>query len=132
MAEQIFQYLKQETKRGIVVNHNNPTYENKKYEECILAEDFAQQYHYFHEQIDLEFPEPPIKGIFMTFFCNSDYGHNKVISRSITGIIRFVGCTPVVARSTRQSSVQTSTYGAELTAAKTATEEIIQIRYFPQ
>ena len=130
MAQRILGYLKQEPKRGIVVNPNNPIYGNKRYETCELTEDFGQQYHYFKEDIDPKFPEPKVQGIAITFFCDSDHSHDLVTGRSMTGIIGFVGSTPVVARSTRQSSVQTSTYGAELTAAKTATEEIIQVRYF--
>ena len=49
--------------------------------------------------------------------------------RSITGIIAFVGSTPILCESKRQNSVQTSTYGAEFTALKRAVEHAITIRY---
>ena len=95
-----------------------------------MNEDFGKQYHYFKEQIDPMFPEPLITGLSTTFFSDSDLAHDKVTGRSITGVIGLVGSTPVTAISRRQSSVQTSTFGAELTALKTTTEEVLELRYF--
>lgn len=69
-----------------------------------------------------------MEGLDIMFFADSDHRHDKKTGRSITGIVGFVGSTPVTAHSTRQSCVQTSTFGAELTALKTAMEEVI--RYF--
>ena len=40
-----------------------------------------------------------------------------------------MGSTPVYWKSTRQTAVQTSTFGAEFTALKTAVEVAITIRY---
>ena len=42
----------------------------------------------------------------------------------------MVGSTPVICKSTRQTSVQTSTFGAELTALKTTVEEVLELRYY--
>ena len=132
MVERILGYLKKYPKRGIVVNPRDPIYNNKNYEEVVLQEDFGQQYHYFKEMTNLEFPEPKVKGLSVMFFSDSDHSHNLVTGRSLTGIIGFVGSTPVVMQLSSQMSIQTSTFGAELTAARTATEEIIQIQYFLQ
>jgi hypothetical protein len=41
----------------------------------------------------------------------------------------FVGRTPVFYSSKRQGAVETSTYGAEFCAMRTATEETISLRY---
>ena len=49
--------------------------------------------------------------------------------RSITGILAFVGSTPVYWKSKRQTSVHTSTFGAEFTSLKNATEVAITLRY---
>ncbi|MGH3055550.1 MAG: Ty1/Copia family ribonuclease HI, partial [Gaiellaceae bacterium] len=48
---------------------------------------------------------------------------------SITGILTVVGRTPVNWMSKRQGAVETSTYGAEFLAMRTAVEEAISIRY---
>ena len=49
--------------------------------------------------------------------------------RSVTGIIGFVGSTPVMWSSKRQSAVASSTYAAEFMALCQGTEKCINIRY---
>eukprot|EP00957_Ditylum_brightwellii_P162905 12404903-Ditylum_brightwellii.AAC.1 len=49
--------------------------------------------------------------------------------RSITRLIIFVGRTPVMYQSKRQVAVETSTYGAEFMAMKTAVEEVMALCY---
>ncbi len=41
----------------------------------------------------------------------------------------MVGCTPITWKSRRQGAIATSTYGAEFSAMKLATEEVIMIQY---
>eukprot|EP00957_Ditylum_brightwellii_P189598 14432122-Ditylum_brightwellii.AAC.1 len=49
--------------------------------------------------------------------------------RSITGLIIFVGRTPVMYKSKQQGTVETSTYGAKFMAMKTTAEEVMAVRY---
>jgi regulator of RNase E activity RraA len=65
----------------------------------------------------------------ITVFVDSDHAHDKVTRRSITGMIIFVGRTPVVYSSKRQGAIETSTYGAEFCAMKNGVEELIALRY---
>ena len=65
----------------------------------------------------------------ITVLCDSDHAHDKRTRRSITGIIVFVGSTPVLWLSKRQGAVATSTYAAEFMALRHGTEEIIHLRY---
>jgi len=51
------------------------------------------------------------------------------MGRSITGLLGCVVSKPVIWSSKHQSSVQTSTFGAEFTALKKAVEEATAIRY---
>lgn len=60
---------------------------------------------------------------------DSDHAHDKITRRSITGLVVFVGRTPVLYFSKRQGAIETSTYGAEFMAMKTAVEEVISVRY---
>jgi hypothetical protein len=55
--------------------------------------------------------------------------NDKQTGRSITAVLGFVGCTPVIWKSKRQASVQTSTFGAEFTALKACTEQALELRY---
>jgi hypothetical protein len=99
------------------------------YQQVQLKQDFGGQYHYFKEELDPRFPEPLLKEIDINMFCDSDHAHDKVTGRSITGLICFVGSTPIIWESKRQSCVQTSTFGAEFTALKRAVEKVVMIRY---
>ncbi len=66
----------------------------------------------------------------ITVFVDSDHAHHdQATRRSISGIIIFVGRTPVFYSSKRQGAISTSTYGAEFCAMKTAVEELVVVRY---
>ena len=128
LARKIMGYLKKYPKRGYTINPQPPKISGE-YQEVQLKKDFGNQYHYFTEDIDPRFPEQLLPELDINIFCDSDHGHDKVTGRSITGLISFVGSTPVTWQSKRQSSVQTSTFGAEFVALKKAVEEAVEIRY---
>jgi hypothetical protein len=65
----------------------------------------------------------------ITVFVDSDHAHDQATRKSITGIVIFVGLTPVFYFSKRQGAISTLTYGAEFCAMKTAVEELIAVRY---
>jgi hypothetical protein len=66
----------------------------------------------------------------INIFVDANHAHDKVRGRSVTGLFCFVGSTLVSWRSKRQASVQTSTFGAELTALKKEVEEGITLHYY--
>jgi hypothetical protein len=68
----------------------------------------------------------------INIFVDANHAHEKMTGRSMTGLFCFVGSTPVLWKSQRQASVQTSTFGAEFTALKKAVEQTITIRYYLQ
>ena len=92
--------------------------------------DFGNQYEDFEEYIDPRFPEPLHKELDLTIFVDSNHGHDRVTGKSLTGLISFVGRTPVTWCSKHQSAVEMSTYGAELMAMKRAMEEVVAIHYY--
>ena len=71
---------------------------------------------------------PLVGEISITVFVDSDHRHDKV-TRSITGLIAFLGRTPAFYLSKQQGAIETSTHGAEFCAMKTGVEETITIRY---
>ena len=91
--------------------------------------DFGNQYAYFRESIDPRFPPPIMSELSLTVFSDSDHAHDKKTGRSITGIIAFLGSTPIVWSLKRQTSVQKSTYGAEFIALYSAVEAAVSLRY---
>jgi hypothetical protein len=65
----------------------------------------------------------------MTVYVDADHARDQVTRRSVTGIILLVNNTPLVWISKRQKTVESSTYGSELVAARVAIDLIIEMRY---
>jgi hypothetical protein len=65
----------------------------------------------------------------LTIMVDADHGHCQVIRRSVTGILVFISSTPVRWFSKMQKTVETSTYGSELVAARIATDIAMEFCY---
>ena len=65
----------------------------------------------------------------LTVFVDADHAHDQVTRRSVAGIVVFLNNTPICWVSKRQKTVETSTYGSELIAARVATELTLELRY---
>ena len=65
----------------------------------------------------------------ITAFVDSEHTHDKLTWRSISGLIIFVDRKPVFYQAKRQGPIETSTYGTEFLAMKTAVEEVSVVRY---
>eukprot|EP00957_Ditylum_brightwellii_P099940 7615757-Ditylum_brightwellii.AAC.1 len=79
------------------------------------------------ESINDQLYKPFFDEFAITAYVDSDHAHDKLTRRSITGLIIFVGCTPVLYQSKRQGAVETSTYMAEFLAMKTAVEKVMGV-----
>ena len=128
LARRIFGYLKKYPKRGYAINPA-PLKLDAEYEKVNVKLNFGNQYSYFTEEVDPRFPEPLFDEFDVHVFCDADHGHDQITGRSITGLFTVVGSTPTTWSSKRQSSVHTSTFGAEFTALKSAVEEAVMLRY---
>jgi hypothetical protein len=60
-------------------------------------------------------------------YVDADHASDKVTRRLVTGIIVFLNNTPIRTFSKRQKTVETSTYGAEMVAARIALDIILEI-----
>jgi hypothetical protein len=78
--------------------------------------------------MDPHFPKAFGDMLDMTIFVDSDHAHDLVMRHSLTGLLAFVGSTPVSWFSKRQGPVTSSTFQAELSALRTAVEEAISLR----
>ena len=125
-ALKIIGYLKKYPKKGYIIDPREPV-ENIVFSK--VKADFGNQYDR-DEEIDEKLPQPIMDEVSTTIFVDSNHGHDLVTGKSVTGIIVFVGRTPIKYFSKRQSSVQTSTFGAEFVSLKRAVEEAITIRYY--
>ena len=126
-AIKILGYLKKYSNKGYYIDPREPKL-NFSYEE--LTPDFGNQYADFIEEGDDKLPEALMDELPITIFVDSNHGHDKVTGKSITGLIVFVGRTPIYYQAKRQASVQSATFGAEFIALKKGVEEAITTRYY--
>ena len=81
------------------------------------------------EDIPIDIPIAKGKAIRITVYVDADHAHDLVTRRSITGILLLLNNTPFRFICKRQKTVETSTYGSELVAARVATDLILETRY---
>ena len=81
------------------------------------------------EAVPGDMPQPRGESVLTHCFVDSDHVGNTVIRRSQTSLLLFVNRAPIVWYSKRQNTVETSTFGSEFIAMKTAVEQIEALRY---
>ena len=129
-ALRVFGYLKKYNNRRVCVDSRDPILiGGKDALEKDYVELFKDAYPDAAEEVDTKVPVPLIDEMEITCFVDSDHAHDRVTRRSITGIIIVVGRTPVFFSSKRQGAIETSTYGAEFCAMRSAVEEVQSVRY---
>ena len=92
-------------------------------------EDWDEFYPDAEEEIPHDVPEPYGRICTISVLVDADHARDQVTRRSVTGIILFVNNMPLIWITKRQKTVETSTYGAELVAARMATETLLEVRY---
>ena len=80
------------------------------------------------EEIPKDIPRPLGKRVITTTFLDANLLHDIVTEKSVTAVLHFVNSTPLDWFSKRQATVETATLGSEFVAAKTATEQIMDLR----
>ena len=74
-----------------------------------------------------DMPEPLGEAVITTTTMEASLNHCLATGKSLTGCLHFVNKTPVDWYSRKQATVETATYGSEFVAARTATEQIMDI-----
>ena len=85
-------------------------------------------YHGATELLPHDMPEPKGKSVNTTSYVDANLYHNLLDGCSVTGILHFINQTPIDWYSKKQGTVETSTYGSEFVAARTGTEQKMDIR----
>ena len=80
-----------------------------------------------HEILPDDMPEPLGEAVTTTKTMDANLNHCLAAVKSLTGCLHFVNKTPVDWYSKKQATVETATYGSEFVAAKTTTEQIMDI-----
>jgi len=80
------------------------------------------------EEIPLDAPAPKGKPVTMTSFFDANLHHDLISGKSVTGVLHQLNKTPIDWYSKLQSTVETATFGSEHVAARTCTEQVIDLR----
>ena len=80
------------------------------------------------EQIPHDIPKPLGKHVQTTHYVDANLHHDLATGKAVTAALLFLNQTPIDAYTNRQSTVETATYGSEFVAARTAVDQIIDIR----
>ena len=79
------------------------------------------------ELIPLDIPDPLGRPVVTVSYVDANLFHDLIMGRSVTGIIHMLNLTPIDYFSKKQLTFETATYGSEYVAARTATEQIIDL-----
>ena len=75
-----------------------------------------------------DIPNPKGKGVLTTTYVDANLHHDLTTGKSVTAVLHF-NSTPGDWFSKRQATVEIATYGSEFAAARTAVDQIIDLRY---
>ena len=94
-----------------------------------IAEEFQEYYRDAKEQMPHWMLKPRGLSVVTTAFCDSSYAANKKTRKSHTGYVIFVNRAPIIWRSRRQNTLETSAFSAEFIALKECIESIEGLRF---
>ncbi len=121
----IFAYLDSHSRSKMVFDDTIPQWDESRFTKC----DWGDLYKDSREAKPPNMPEPRGREVEITCFVDADHAGDKVTRKSQTGILTFINSAPIQWYSKRQNCVETSTFGSEFIAMKTAVEQIEALRY---
>ena len=121
----IFGYLKWFLKKKVIIDTTIPNVDNLKIEQF----NWTEFYPHAIEEIPKDMPEPKGKEVKLSSSFDASHASDLVTRRSVTGVLQMINNTPISSYSKRQNTVESSTYGSELVAARIATDLAVAMRY---
>ena len=123
----IFGYLKSHRTGQIILDPGEPPIRSK----AMVNTGFNWQELYPDacEDVLFDFVQPKGEKVTFTCYVDADHARDKLTRKSVTGIVLLMNNTPIVWISKRQKTVETSTYGSELIAARIAVDLLVEWRY---
>jgi len=121
----IFAYLKLHMNSKIVIDPFERLWDDLDWNTA----DWSEFYPDAKEAIPSDMPEPRGKPVQINLFVDSAHATCLESRRSTTGIVIFLNGTPIKWYSKRQNTIESSTFGSEFMAARTAVEMNDALRY---
>ena len=120
----IFGYLKHYRKWRITVDPEILPLKGK-----IEEHNWQEIYPDVVEELPDNMPIPHGEPIQLTGYFDANHASDVVTRRSVTGVVMYANSMPVRWYCKRQNTVETSTYGSELVAARIAIDLAVEMRY---
>jgi hypothetical protein len=80
------------------------------------------------ELLPQDAPEALGKPVVLTTYVDANLMHDMITGRSVTAVLHLINKTPIDWYTKRQATVETATFGSEFVAARTAVDQIIDLR----
>ena len=81
------------------------------------------------EELPPNMPEPKGKSVMVSCFVDANHAGNVISRWSHTGIIIYVQNVPILWFSKRQNAVESSSFGSEFVALRTAKDMLVALQY---
>ena len=92
-------------------------------------EEWKDFYHDEHEEMPMRMPEPLGKPVQLLAYVDANHAGNMKTRRSHSGILIYMNQAPIIWYSTRQNTVEASSFGSEYIALRIYTEMVEALRY---
>ena len=123
--KRLYGYLAKTKHFAITYRTKEPDYSHLPKQEYELTRTL---YGNVEEEIPKNIPKPLGNRAITTTFLDANLLHDIVTGKSVAAVLYFVSTTPTDWFSKRQATVEIASYGSEFVAAKTATEQIMNLR----
>ena len=125
VAFHIYAHLKNKHNSRLVFDPTYPEIDMSVFKEC----DWKHFYGDIKEAIPLNAPKPRGKEVDLRMFVDSDHAGDSMTRRSRSGFLIYMNMAPIVWSSKKQSTIETSVFGAESVALKNGMEVLRGLHY---
>ena len=126
-ALHIFAYLEKKPKLTLYLDPEVPRIDYADFK--ARPNEFREYYRDAEEQMPHRMPRPRGNAVVTTAFCDASYAANKKTRRSHTGYVIFINRAPIMWKSRRQNTLETSAFSAEFISLKECIEDIEALRF---
>jgi Reverse transcriptase (RNA-dependent DNA polymerase) len=124
-AFHIFGYLKRHERSKMVFDDTEPVIDQQRFKQV----DWSEFYPDAAEPMPTNVPAPRGRSVVTSCFVDADHAGCRATRRSHTGVLIFVNNAPILWFSKRQNTVESSTFGSEYVALRTAIDLVEGLRY---
>jgi hypothetical protein len=122
----IFAYLMKHVKLRILFDPADPIVDNQQFLEADWTELYEDMVEELPPRMMLELLGNPV---IVSVYVDANHAGNAVTRRSHSGILIYLQNAPIIWQSRQQNTGETSTFGSEFVALRTARDLVVALRY---